>query len=44
MSFAAAVDALALIQYEHMELAVPDDTVPPQILQVFISPILYSYF
>lgn len=43
-SFEAFVDSLALIQYEHMVLVVFDDTVPPQISQVFISPILNGYY
>lgn len=43
-SFEAVVDSLALIQYEHIVLVVSDDTVPPQISQVFISPILYGYY
>ena len=42
-SFEAIIDSLILIQDENAVLVVPEDTVPPQISHVFISPILHRY-
>ena len=42
-SFEAIIDSLILVQDEHTMLVVPEDTVPPQISHVLISPILYRY-
>ncbi len=38
------IESLILLQNEHILLVVSNETRPPQILHVFISPTLYRYY